>query len=69
MDGLHATAIAAVTSALVFLPIYVLFLKKGIGETAWGDIALQGFYQGVLTWNTIAAAAKHMAPARISAGV
>ncbi|MDH7789333.1 DMT family transporter [Ochrobactrum sp. AN78] len=49
MDGLHATAIAAVTSALVFLPIYVLFLKKGIGETAWGDIALQGFYQGVLT--------------------
>ena len=49
MDGLHATAIAAVASALVFLPIYVLFLNKGISETAWGDIALQGFYQGVLT--------------------
>lgn len=49
MDGLHATAIAAVTSALVFLPIYVVFLNKGIGETPWRDIALQGFYQGVLT--------------------
>jgi drug/metabolite transporter (DMT)-like permease len=49
MDGLHATAIAAVTSAIVYLPIYMIFLPKGLGATSWGDIALQGFYQGVLT--------------------
>lgn len=49
MDGLHATAISAVTSAIVFLPIYMVFLQKGIGETSWSDIALQGLYQGVLT--------------------
>ncbi|ERI13957.1 drug/metabolite transporter (DMT)-like permease [Ochrobactrum intermedium] len=49
MDGLHATAIAAVTSAIVYLPIYMIFLPKGMDATPWGDIALQGFYQGVLT--------------------
>jgi drug/metabolite transporter (DMT)-like permease len=49
MDGLHATAISAVASALFYLPIYALFLPKGLGATSWGDITLQGFYQGVLT--------------------
>lgn len=49
MDGLHAAAISSVASAIVFLPIYMLFLQKGIGETSWNDIFLQGFYQGVLT--------------------
>jgi len=49
MDGLHAAAISSVASAIVFLPIYVLFLQKGIGQTSWNDIVLQGFYQGVLT--------------------
>ncbi len=49
MDGLHATAIAAVTSAIVYLPIYMIFLPKGMDATPWRDIALQGFYQGVLT--------------------
>ncbi|ERM03024.1 hypothetical protein Q644_13670 [Brucella intermedia 229E] len=48
IDGLHATAIAAVTSAIVYLPIYMIFLPKGgMDATPWGgDIALQGgFYQ------------------------
>ena len=35
MDGLHATAIAAVTSAIVYLPIYMIFLPKGMGATPW----------------------------------
>ncbi len=48
MDGLHATAIAAVTSAIVYLPIYMLFLPKGLGATSWGDIALQGFIRAYL---------------------
>ncbi len=49
MDGLRATAIASVSSALLFVPLYAAFLPKGIGTASWGDIALQGFYQGVLT--------------------
>lgn len=44
----HAAAIVAVWSALAFLPIYVLFLPKLIGEVTWGTIAQQAMFQGVL---------------------
>jgi drug/metabolite transporter (DMT)-like permease len=30
-----------------FLPVYVLFLPKGIYRAGWSEIALQGLYQGL----------------------
>lgn len=43
------TAIAVtLIAAVLYLPVYVLFLPKGMGEAAWSDIALQGVYQGVI---------------------
>lgn len=49
MDGLHAAAIAAVGSLLVFLPVYVFISGASLFEASWRDIALQAFIHGVLT--------------------
>lgn len=38
----------AVASASLYLPIYFLFLPKGILHAPMGDILLQGFYQGMV---------------------
>ncbi len=38
----------AVASASLYLPIYVLFLPKGIFQAPLSDILLQGFYQGMV---------------------
>ncbi|WP_044562498.1 DMT family transporter [Azospirillum sp. B4] len=46
---LHATAIVATGSALLYLPLYALALPKGIGQAAAHDIALQAIYQGCFT--------------------
>ncbi|MGQ9427256.1 DMT family transporter [Gilvimarinus sp. F26214L] len=35
-------------SAMLFLPVFFVFLPTRIGEASWSDIALQGFYQGVI---------------------
>lgn len=35
-------------SALCFLPVYALLLPKGLPQTPWPTVLLQGFYQGVL---------------------
>lgn len=35
-------------SALVFLPVYLLVLPKGIAQVPLSSLLLQGFYQGVL---------------------
>lgn len=35
-------------SAVVYLPVYALFLPKGIAEASWGLIVTQALYQGVL---------------------
>jgi drug/metabolite transporter (DMT)-like permease len=49
LDGLHAAAISAVGSMLLFLPVFA-FLPGGTLTTApWGDVALQAVVQGVLT--------------------
>ena len=34
-------------SALVYLPIYLLFAPKGIMDVSWSMILLQGLYQGI----------------------
>lgn len=49
LDGLHAAAIAAVASMLVYLPIYVLFLEDGLFDNPMPALAFQAFYQGILT--------------------
>ncbi len=38
----------AVASATLYLPIYILFLPKGIFNAPLGDIVLQGVYQGMV---------------------
>ena len=35
-------------SALVYLPIYLIFLPKGIAHATWAAIALQSVYQGII---------------------
>jgi drug/metabolite transporter (DMT)-like permease len=50
LDGLHAAAIAAVVSLIVYLPIYVALLPhERLFAAPWRDIIWQAFYQGVLT--------------------
>jgi drug/metabolite transporter (DMT)-like permease len=49
LDGLHAAAISAVGSALLYLPIYWALPATGIAKAPWFDIALQAFVQGILT--------------------
>lgn len=41
------TRFLALASAIVYLPIYILFCPKGIFDVSLGMIALQGFYQGI----------------------
>jgi len=36
------------TSALIYLPTYVVFLPKNIGEVAWSQSLLQAFFQGFM---------------------
>jgi drug/metabolite transporter (DMT)-like permease len=49
MGALHAVAIVAVGSAILYLPVYVMILPKAIGSAPPGDIVLQALYQGLLT--------------------
>lgn len=49
IDGLHAPAIAAVVSALLYLPLYFIFIEHGLFEVRVADLLAQAFYQGVLT--------------------
>jgi drug/metabolite transporter (DMT)-like permease len=38
----------ALLSALIYLPVYGLFLPKGLPHAPWHAIIIQGFFQGVL---------------------
>jgi drug/metabolite transporter (DMT)-like permease len=49
LDGLHAAAISAVGSMLLYLPIFALLQGKTIAIASWGDLGLQALVQGVLT--------------------
>src|SRR6201995_1852202 len=49
LDGLHAAAISAVGSALLYLPVYAVLPATAIGHAPWFDILLQAFVQGILT--------------------
>jgi drug/metabolite transporter (DMT)-like permease len=49
IDGLHAAAIAAVSSLLIYLPFYLGFLEDGLFSVPLADLVVQALYQGVLT--------------------
>jgi drug/metabolite transporter (DMT)-like permease len=51
LDGLHAAAISAVGSMVLYLPVYILvFLPRGtLAAAPWGDVALQALVQGIFT--------------------
>jgi drug/metabolite transporter (DMT)-like permease len=49
LDGLHAAAISAVGSMLLYLPLYAVVHDTTLARAPWSDIALQAFVQGVLT--------------------
>jgi drug/metabolite transporter (DMT)-like permease len=49
LDGLHAAAISAVGSMLLYLPIFALMPGTTLATASWRDLGLQAFVQGVLT--------------------
>jgi drug/metabolite transporter (DMT)-like permease len=49
LDGLHAAAIAAVGSLVLYLPPYAYFAGAGVFNAPLFDIALQAIVQGLLT--------------------
>jgi drug/metabolite transporter (DMT)-like permease len=48
MPPVAATVGVAVISAVLFLPVYVLWLPSGLAQASWQVIALQAGFQGVL---------------------
>lgn len=48
IPALHATAIVAVGSAILYIPIYVVALSKQVSTAPMGDIFLQVGFQGIL---------------------
>jgi drug/metabolite transporter (DMT)-like permease len=49
LDGLHAAAIAAVGTLVLYLPVYAFVAGASLLEAPLTDIALQTFVQGFLT--------------------
>ena len=49
IEPIHAAAIICVFSMVTYLPPYLLLAEHHITLANWHDIALQSFYQGVLT--------------------
>ena len=49
LDGLHAAAIAAAVSFLLYLPVYAMIAGATLFRAPLIDVALQAVVQGVLT--------------------
>jgi drug/metabolite transporter (DMT)-like permease len=49
LDGLHAAALSAVGSMLLYLPVFALMPGTTLVTASWSDLGLQAFVQGVLT--------------------
>ena len=49
LDGLHAAAIAAVPSLVIYVPVYAMIFGDRALRLPISDIVLQSIYQGVLT--------------------
>ncbi len=48
LTAVHAAAIVAGLSAMMFLPVYVMLPGTRLLETDWTDLLIQGIFQGVL---------------------
>lgn len=48
LDGLHAAAIAAVGSMIVYLPVHFTLFGAGLFDAPWRDLLVQGAVHGVL---------------------
>jgi drug/metabolite transporter (DMT)-like permease len=49
LDGLHAAALCAVGSMLLYLPVFAVMPATTIAAASWSDLGLQALVQGVLT--------------------
>jgi hypothetical protein len=49
LDGLHAAAIAAVDSLVLYVPVYAAVLAESLLRASVADVALQAVVQGILT--------------------
>lgn len=49
LDGLHAAAISAVGSMILYLPVFIVLPGGTLAAAPWSDVALQAVVQGVLT--------------------
>jgi drug/metabolite transporter (DMT)-like permease len=47
-DPIHVTAVVCVISAVLYMPIYYLFLPSGIGPHNYTEAAFQAVYQGLI---------------------
>lgn len=65
------TRFVAIASALVYLPIYALFLPKGLSQASTSAIVIQALYQGIgptiLAMMLFLKAVSLLGPARVSA--
>ena len=48
MDPFHTTVAVTLLAVILFLPVYALFLPKGLHDTPWNGILLQALYQGIM---------------------
>jgi drug/metabolite transporter (DMT)-like permease len=48
LEGLHAAAIAAVGSLIVYVPIYAIMFGTSLFNAPWRDLASQAFVHGIL---------------------
>jgi len=48
LEGLHAAAIAAVGSLIVYVPVYAIIFGTSLFNAPWRDLALQAFVHGLL---------------------
>jgi drug/metabolite transporter (DMT)-like permease len=46
-DAWLLTRFVALASAVVYLPVYLLWLPKGLGQVSTGMLVFQGLYQGI----------------------
>jgi drug/metabolite transporter (DMT)-like permease len=49
LDGLHAAALSAVGSMILYLPVFIWMPGTSLAAASWSDLGLQAFVQGVLT--------------------
>lgn len=49
VEPLQGIAVVSVLSLITYLPVYLLWLPKGMAQASWQEVAWQGVYQGLIT--------------------